>query len=620
MCGITGFMGFEDKPLIRKMTDIIAHRGPDASGYFIGKNICLGHRRLSIIDVSAGKQPMYNENYSICIVFNGEIYNYLSLKETLEKRGHKFRTNSDTEAIIHTYEEYGDECVKHLEGMFAFAIWDDRKGQKKLFLARDRTGIKPLYYAIMGKSIIFASEIKAILLHPGVKRRVDGEALYSYLTFGYVPAPKTMFDGIFKLPQASTLVFKEGKHSLSTYWDIDFHQSKTSFGEEHYKKELLRLLRESVQSHMMSEVPLGAFLSGGLDSSTVVALMSSAMKEPVKTISAGFEEGGYYDELKYARIVAEHFGTDHHEVTLNTNDLKILPKIVWHFDEPVPDPSSIPEYLISEKAKKYVTVALVGEGSDELFMGYRQYKIMSAAYNPVVNKILVHAPVQSISDLLCKMHVPRKVKRYAEVAGSISKSIKSPENTYLGFVSPFSPEERRAALASPKQKFAESVVAKCFSGNGGIFDKMSCFEMSVPLPDYLLMNVDKMTMANAIEARVPFLDRRLVEFSATIPYNLKLKRFEEKYLLKKAMSGILPKEIISRRKHPFAAPVKSWLEGGLAEKMQELLSEKRIEKQKYFNYAYIKRLLGAKNYNQLWPLTFFAMWHEIFIEEERNYA
>ncbi|VVB60043.1 Glutamine--fructose-6-phosphate aminotransferase [isomerizing] [uncultured archaeon] len=629
MCGITGFVGFEDKSLIHKMTDMIAHRGPDDSGYFIGKNICLGHRRLSIIDVSAGKQPMYNEDDSICIVFNGEIYNYSALSEELKRKGHKFRTNSDTETIIHAYEEYGDNCVKHLRGMFAFAIWDNST-RKKLFLARDRLGIKPLYYALINGSIVFASEIKAILLHPDIKRKVDNEALYSYLTFGYVPAPRTMFSGICKLPPASTLSFKDGRYEIKQYWDVTFKEtegseerqlgnsgSRWSDDEEHYKAELLRILKESVRSHLMSEVPLGAFLSGGLDSSTVVALMSSAAEEPIKTISAGFESGGYYDELKYARIVAEHFNTDHHEVVLKANDLKILPKIVWHFDEPVPDPSSVPEYLISQKAKKYVTVALVGEGSDELFMGYRQYKIMSMAYAPVIRNMLMHAPVGKVASLFGRAPVPRIAKRYMEVAAGISKSINSPKDCYMGLVSSFSPEERSSILANPKSGFSESILGGYFAGNGTIFDKMSKFELSVPLADMLLMNVDKMTMANAIEARVPFLDHKLVEFSANIPCSLKLYRFNEKYLLKKAMSGILPKEILKRKKHPFAVPVRNWLEGELKDRMLDVLSRERIEKQGYFKYPYIKKLIDGKKYNQLWPLTFFEMWHEIFIEDSK---
>lgn len=617
MCGITGFAGFEDKKLIRKMADILSHRGPDDSGYFIGKNVCLGHRRLSIIDVGGGKQPMYNEDNTVCIVFNGEIYNYLELKQALEKKGHKFRTSSDTETIIHAYEEYGEACAKHLQGMFAFAIWDER--WKKLLLARDRPGIKPLYYATINDSIVFASEIKAILLHPGIIRKVDNDALYSYLTFGYVPAPKTMFSGIFKLPAACTLSFKGGTHEIRKYWDVEFREDST-LGEEQCKNELFGLLKESVSSHLMSEVPLGAFLSGGLDSSSVVALMASSMREPVKTISAGFEEGGYYDELKYARIVAEHFGTDHQEVILNMRDLKILPKIVWHFDEPVPDPSSIPEYLISQKAKKVVTVALVGEGSDELFMGYRQYRILSLAYSPIIKRVLRHAPVQGIASLLSRAPIPRKAKRYLEAAAGLSKSISVPQDCYLGLISLSDADERKNLLASPKSAFTDSVVRNQFSGSGNLFDKMSKFELSVPLPDVLLMNVDKMTMANAVEARVPFLDHRLIEFAAKVPHSLKLKRFDEKYLLKRAMSGILPREIISRKKHPFATPLKSWLEGGLADRMQEALSRERVERQGYFNYPNVKKLLDGKKYNLLWPLVFFEMWHEIFIEEERSYA
>jgi asparagine synthase (glutamine-hydrolysing) len=609
MCGIAGFYGLEDKNLIRKMCSTIKHRGPDDTGYFVDKNVCLGDRRLSIIDVSGGKSVYQNENKSIFSVSNNEIYNHKEIRAALEKRGHKFVTNCDSEVIVHSYEEFGKNCAGHFRGMFAFAIWDSNK--KTLFLARDRLGKKPLYYTQVGSVFLFASEIKAILEYK-IKRKVDLNALSDYLTFGYIPGPRTMFEGIKKLLPGHILTVNKNGIKIEKYWDIDY--KPTNFSEEYYISKLKEILAESIKIRLMSDVPLGAFLSGGLDSSSIVAIMSSVTDE-VKTISAAFEEGGYYDESTHSRLVAEYFGTDHHEIILKAKDVNLLPKIIWHFDEPSSDPSSIAEYLISEKAKKYVTVTLVGEGSDELFAGYRQYKIMSKAYHyqSPVPKIIKKNVIPVLSKGFSKVIPARKPRRYLEFAADFSRTLGNPEESYKTIAEIFTEKEKQNLMKLAEK---EQILKKYFTGKNFV-RSMFLFELKVPLPDVLLMNVDNMTMANSVEARVPFLDQKLVEFAATVPFSLKLKGMEEKYLLKKAMVGILPKKILRRKKHPFAAPVISWLENGLKDVSEQILSRENIQKQGYFDYRYVQKVTQMRNYNRLWPLLFFEVWHGVFIDKDR---
>lgn len=609
MCGIAGFYGFEDKTLIKKMCNVIKHRGPDDFGHFTDKKICLGNRRLSIIDLKTGRQPIHNEDETAWIVFNGEIYNYKALKQELESKGHRFYTNSDTETIVHAYEEYGDECPKKLRGMFSFAIWDSEK--QKLLLARDRLGIKPLYYMKTKDKFLFASEIKSILQYP-VKRRVDMKALSNYLTFTYIPAPETMFEGIKKLPPAHILVLNKGKIKISKYWDIDY--SPTNFDEKYYVKKLQEVLKESVKLRLMSEVPLGAFLSGGLDSSSVVAIMSS-LSDKVKTVSAVFEGDSNYDESKYAKIVAERFQTDHHEVFLEEDYAELLPKIVWHFDEPSADPSSVAEYLISQKAKKHVTVALVGEGGDELFAGYRQYKIMSLAYryHRILPGYFKNVTIPKISSRLSKKAKRRRVMRTLEFLSGFTPTLGDPKKSYKHITHHFTEEEKRKIMPD---SIEEKVIDGYFRKNNFIRN-MFLFELKVPLPDILLMNVDKMTMAHSVEARVPFLDHRLVEFSASIPFRFKLKSMKEKYILKKAMKEVLPKEILKRKKHPFAVPLIEWLETGLKDMVDDYLSKKNIEKQGHFKYNHVDKIIKTRDYNRIWPLLFFEIWNKTYIENDK---
>ena len=611
MCGICGMVGFEDKNLLRKMCDIMHHRGFDDSGLFIDKNIGLGHTRLSIIDLKTGHQPIHNEDGSIVVVCNGEIYNFEELRDQLEKKGHKFYTSSDTEVIVHLYEEFGEGCIEKLRGMFAFAIWDSK--EEKLFLARDRLGIKPLYYTFFNGAFLFGSEIKSILQYEGIKKEVDLNALRDFLTFCYVPAPRTMFKGINKLSQGCFLVCKNGEVNIKKYWEAKINP--TNLSEKYCVEKLRNMLTESVKMRLMSEVPLGAFLSGGLDSSAIVAIMSSLMDEPVKTVSAVFEDSKY-DESNYAKIVAEQFGTEHHEVSLNTKDIEILPEIIWHFDEPTLDASAIPEYLISEKAKKYVTVVLVGEGADEIFLGYDQCKIIPRIYAhkrffPVITKV---APAFS---LLSKFP-SRKVRRYADFAVNIGCSLGNPGETYKAFMERFT-EKESGELVDNFGFEREDIFNEYFDGGctkDGIIKSISQFDMNVILPDMFLMNVDKMTMAHTLEARVPFLDHKLVEFGGNIPLHLKMKGSDEKYILKRAMKDVLPKEIIKRKKHPFIVPIVDWFEKDLKEISNQLLSKENIRRQGYFNYDFVKKVLSRNNpnYNQPLALVYFELWHKIFIE------
>lgn len=618
MCGICGTAGFSDRTLLSRMCDVISHRGPDDSGMFLENGIGLGHRRLSIIDIKSGHQPIHNEDESIWIVFNGEIYNYLALKKELEKRGHRFYTSSDTEVIVHLYEEFGDKCPEKLYGMFSLAIWDENR--KRLFLARDRLGKKPMYYTLLDGKLLFGSEIKSILQYSEIIRKVDVRALHNFLTFSYVPGPRTMFEGIKKLPPGHTLSYENQKVSIVKYWEFSMNEN-FQIGEEYYIDGLKKILTDAIRIRLMSEVPLGAFLSGGLDSSTVVAIMSGLVEEPVKTITASFEEGGSYDESRYAKLVAEHFETEHHEVMLRSKDIGILPEIIWHFDEPILDASAIPVYMIAKKAKQYVTVVLVGDGSDESFMGYAQHDLLPKIYkyqSPFPGFIKRNlAP--GIARFLSAMIPFKKTKRYLGFAANFGLTLGDQKGMYRTMMTRFTePEKEKLCVVDPKD--TEDALLPHFKEQN-FLKNMSSFEIKVNLPDNYLMKLDKMTMAHAIEARAPFLDHRLVEFAGTIPSNLKLRGSSEKYILKRIMKGILPDEIIKRKKHPFIVPIVKWFEKDLRELTVELLSEENIRKQGYFNYDYVRKVLSKNNpdYNQPLSLMHFQLWHKIFIESDDVY-
>ena len=607
MCGIVGF-NWNDKTLLKEMMRTLAHRGPDESGIYLDDDISLGHQRLKIIDLKTGRQPIHNEDGTIQITSNGEIYNYLDLKKDLEKKGHRFYTNTDTEVIVHAYEEYDRDCVNKFNGMFAFAIWDSNK--KQLFLARDRLGIKPLYYYFKADKFIFASELKAILECDEVERNVDLNALNEYFLYKYVPSNRTMIKDIYKLLPGHTLVFRNNAINVSRYWDLKENISNKS--EDYYVKKLRELLRESVKMRLMSDVPLGVYLSGGIDSSCIVALMSE-MWDNIKTFSVGFGSEGE-SEVGYARYVSEYFGTDHYEVNVDEEDLKILPEMVWHLDEPVADAATLPTYVISRFAKKEVTVVLAGEGGDELFAGYDNYKIMMLGHN--FSKTIPNFLKSKISG------TGRYVGDYSNAKRVFNLMCAKDEyERYLGVISVFNKNERRK-LGFNKENSSNNY----FPNDMKLLNKLLYFGINTWLPNDFLMKADKMTMAYAIEERVPLLDHNIAEFSFTLPPNLKLRGMTGKYIFKKAMIGILPKRIIYRRKHGYNAPMDHWFKHSLKDVLMQLLDE---SSHNLYDKRYATNLLeefqkSGKNYNmnfynaqKLWSILIFEMWYKMFIEGEK---
>lgn len=611
MCGITGIAGFEDKNLVKRMAGVLVHRGPDDHGYFSDANVCLGHRRLSIIDIKGGKQPMQG-GFS-WIVYNGELYNYRELRAELEKK-HSFATDSDTEVVVRAYEEYGEKCVEKFNGMFAFAIWDPKR--KSLFLARDRLGIKPLYYALVNGSLIFSSEIKGLLQYPELKRRINRKAVYDYLSFRYVPGPETILDGVKKLLPAHTLTFKAGKLSMKRYWN--FKMSPAEKPEAHYSEEILNLLQDSVKMRLMSDVPLGAYLSGGLDSSFIVGLMSRVMDEPVKTFSVGF---GYedVDELKHAKIVSEHFSTEHREIMVKPEAAKIIPKVVWHLDEPISDAAAIPTYLMSEVTKKRVTVVLTGEGGDELFAGYGKYKIMRnyERYKKFVPGFVRSTIIPSVAEAFLGSDLSKRVKEYAS-------SMEDADRNYLTLISVFSEKEKEKLLQKfPKTRSSVGLVSPHIPRKTkDLLGNILSLDTKTWLPDDLLMKVDKMTMAHAVEARVPLLDHRMVELASRIPTELKLRGGSEKYILRKAMVEVVPREIRRRKKHDFRVPVTQWLQKDLREVASHVLSEENLRKRGYFSIPYVRNILKPHKKHQdyyrrqFWNLFVLELWQRLYIDQE----
>jgi len=620
MCGICGIVSFNDnKPVkeeeIKVMTSRIIHRGPDDWGiFFKSPSVGLGMRRLSIIDLTTGKQPIHNEKGNIQIVFNGEIYNFKELREDLEKQGHKFYTSSDTEVIVHLYEEYNTDCLEFLRGMFAFALWDDDK--RRLFIARDRFGIKPLHYTFDNKKIIFASEIKSILSCQGVERQLDYSALDRYLTFEYIPAPQTIFKNIKKLLPGHYLIYQGETLKINKYWDINFTEKK-DFSQE----EFIETFKKSVNYRLISDVPLGAFLSGGIDSSSVVALMTQLSNKPVKTFSIGFEDKSY-NELKYARIIARQFNTDHHEFILEPNIPSLINKLVDYLDEPLADFSIIPTYLVSQMARQYVTVALSGDGGDEIFAGYETY--LAQKVSRVYGKLPSLLRHRLISPLL-KMVPPGSQKKglinYLRrfTAGEILPDelqhlrwmifLRDSERGKL-YSSDFQKERENADVYQPWKEYFNRMAGENFLNQDQYVD------IKTYLSEDILLKVDRMSMANSLEVRVPILDHKLVELAASFPPSLRMKGFSTKFIFKKTMEKILPKEIIYRPKQGFSIPVKNWFRKDLKKMLLEVLSEEQIKKNRLFNYSYIERLIqehleGKENHSHcLWALMIFNLWQE----------
>jgi asparagine synthase (glutamine-hydrolysing) len=598
MCGICGVKNKDktdlvDKNILTLMNNSLIHRGPDEEGYFVQANIGLGMRRLSIIDVSGGHQPIYNEDRNICVVCNGEIYNYLELRKELEKRGHLFYTHSDTEVIVHLYEESPEAFIDDLSGMFAIALYDCKKDE--LILVRDRLGIKPLYYTCQNGSFLFASELKALLQHPRVKKNISLKSLSDYLTYLYIPASETIFEEIYKLPPAHILTFKDDTVRLEQYWELNYRKQKEE-KEEFYSEKLKTLLKESVKMHLISEVPLGAFLSGGIDSSTIVALMSGVINGPLRTFSVGFDYSDF-NELKYAKLVSQRFETEHHEINLKPDIIKLLPKIAKHFDEPFADSSAIPTYLISEFAKSKVTVCLAGDGGDELFAGYgwtRRQKFIED-YNHLPK--IVRSRIKQI--FLGKDYAPDQKGSIAEKAKRFLYDANLPlMYSFMRRKTCFSEEMKR-------QLFKKSIYNELYNYRSiskiipyftnreisNDIEKLLFVDTKTYLPEDCLYKVDQMSMVNSLEVRVPFLDHRVVEFVTSMPFKFKMRNRCSKYILKKIMKDRFPPQILRQRKLGFTIPLNRWLRYNLDDFLHELLLRSDSRVNNFFNTGYVKQLI-----------------------------
>ncbi|MCX6695320.1 MAG: asparagine synthase (glutamine-hydrolyzing) [Candidatus Altiarchaeota archaeon] len=622
MCGICGFTGDGDEGVLRRMTDVLEHRGPDDKGYYSGGGVSLGHRRLSIIDLSEkGRQPMSNEDETVWVVYNGEVYNFQELKKGLEQRGHKFKSHTDTEVLVHLYEEKGDALVDELRGMFAFAIWDVKR--KKILLARDRIGKKPLYYTVVNNQIVFASEIKSVIQHPNVERKVNKNALHNFMSLRFVPGPETMFEGIYRLQPGHVLTFSNGRAETKEYWNVQLKPIEKS--ESYFVNELYRLTEESVRIRLMSDVPLGVFLSGGVDSSFVTALMSNMVKEPVKTFSVGF--GGAHDERGKAREVAEHYGTDHKEVVVDLKSMNVLPEITWHSDEPVGDTANIPIYYVSKLARdNNVPVILCGDGPDELYAGYEHVKLMRmlGCYRSIVPKALNGLVFSAVR--ATPKPVLNNMFRYAGQLGEEGlKRFKDVIDTvddcerYMKLVSVVTENEKESLYTSEVKEKSKLVswAKENYFNKGTIMDQMLLFDIKATLPDDFLMKADKMTMAHSIECREPHLDQRIVELTTRMPDNLKLHMLKDKYVFRKAARKILPKNIAERKKQRFFVPIDEWFSGENKGIIEGILYKSRL-----FRRDYVKKALegyeSSRLYymRQLWNMTAFEVWNRIYIESE----
>jgi len=604
------------------MCDVIYHRGPDEEGQFVNNNVGIGMRRLSIIDLSTGSQPIFNEDRSIAIVFNGEIYNHHDIRQELIAKGHQFKTKSDTETIIHGYEEWGTAIPEKLNGMFGFAIWDGRKNQ--LFIARDRVGIKPMYYYHDEHRLVFGSELKSILQIPDVPREVEPRALDMFLTVEYIPAPYSILKNIYKLKPGHWLLYKDGQVTTREYWNVEYHRSEKS--ELQLQQELRDLLQDAVKLRLMSDVPLGAFLSGGLDSSSVVAMMCRSTSERVKTFSIGFDDTTY-NELPYARAIAQHFNTEHYEEIIKPNATELTDFLLNILDEPFGDFSVFPTYLVSKMARKHVTVTLSGDGGDELLGGYDTYIAQGVAKRyarlpAFLRKGAIEPIINALPPTNKKKGFINKSKRFVEGARLPDHLqhtrwmifLQQAEKELL-----YHPDFQRNLNGFSGYGFLEEQFLAAHSNDP--LDQMEYVDIKTYMVDDILVKVDRMSMATSLEARVPMLDHRFVEFAATLPSEWRLKGKRTKYILKEAMKDILPMQIIERGKEGFSIPIKSWMKNELNPMMMDALSEQNVKSKGYFEPAYVKRLIdehvkGRENHShRLWALMMFHMWHDKYIKK-----
>lgn len=635
MCGICGifFVNRDWRVLgdvLARMNRSIVHRGPDDEGFFVEENVGLAMRRLSIIDVKSGHQPIANENRDVWIVFNGEIYNHAELRPGLEAKGHLYRTHSDTETIVHLYEEYGRNCVKHLRGMFAFVIWDRRK--RVLFAARDRLGIKPFYYRWDGKSFLFGSEIKAILAYPDVTADFNRRTLAEYLAFGYVTGQDTMFTGIRKLMPGHTLELTEdGDPTIQRYWDLTVPVDQPPQPHEYYLRTYREMLEQAVGSHLMSDVPLGVFLSGGLDSSAVAALTAKIRGDRIQTFAVGYGEEEF-SELPYARQVAVHIGSDHHEVRLSREEFfGSLPRLIWHEDEPIVWPSSVSLYHVAHLARERVTVVLTGEGSDETLAGYTRYawtllnSKMDRTYRALTPAFLRRAVRSGISATAFSAGLHRKLEHTFLVRDGESW----PSFYFDNFYSAFSAEELSQLLTREAAEAAGSAYDGSMDpwehSSGDLLHRLLYTDINSYLIE-LLMKQDQMSMAASIESRVPFLDHPLVEFTARIPADWQIRGMAGKFILKDAVTDLLPESIIYRKKMGFPTPWAYWLAGPQLEEIETLLSEPRSAARELFRPDAITRIFaehraGHRDHgNRIWRLLNFELWQRVCLEGDPDPA
>jgi asparagine synthase (glutamine-hydrolysing) len=636
MCGIAGILEFGkdahvDSGVLRRMCDVIAYRGPDDDGFFTQGRIGLGMRRLSIVDLATGHQPISNEDGSIWIVFNGEIYNHRTLREDLISRGHSYRTQSDTETIVHLYEEYGNDCVQHLRGMFAFAIWDANR--KSLFVARDRLGIKPLYYRLTADNFLFGSEIKVLLTYPGVRPGFNRATLPEYLAFGYLSGDETFYNGVHKLMPGHWLeVNEQGNLRVEQYWDLPLAVDDKPHDERYYVESYRELLEGAVGSHLMSDVPLGVFLSGGLDSSAVAALTTKIRREPIETFSVGYHEQTY-SELPYARTVAQHLKSVHHEVLMSREDFfGTLPKLIWHEDEPIAWPSSVSLFFVARLARDHVTVVLTGEGSDETLGGYSRYAftLKNMAFDRVFRSL-----------------VPRSIR--SGIRNSISTSTwinaaarRKLSHTFLGldgeswtsfyfdnFFSAFNQKDQNELLTDELNHeiatgFAYRDVLQYWEASSGeLLQRLLYTDIKTYLVE-LLMKQDNMSMAASIESRVPFLDHVLVEWATRVPASIQMRGTAGKQILKKAMEGLLPHSIIYRPKLGFPTPWSGWLAGAQLDSIERMLLEHRSMNRGFFKRAAVEKLFAEHraryrdHYDRIWRLLNLELWHRVCLEGESH--
>lgn len=652
MCGICGEIDIRNQEIsfrtLKRMCDVLAHRGPDDEGVVLFKKdkffefkkplpnhfdqngfiAGLGHRRLSIIDLSeAAHQPMSNENGTIWIVYNGEIYNYREIRNKLESKGHLFKSRSDTEVIIHAYEEWGIECLKYFRGMFAFGLWDNRV--KKLFLARDRFGKKPLVYSHKNGRFTFASELKALIQVPWIERKINPSSIHYFLTYQYIPSPESIFEEIKKLPPAHYLLYdSNGNIKIERYWELKFNSyEKLKDNNKKYCEIIKTNLEEAVKYRLISDVPLGAFLSGGIDSSLIVGTMAQNGGPPVKTFSIGFEEEDF-DELDFARVVSKHFGTDHHEFIVRPNAIEILPKLVWHYNEPFADSSAIPTYYVAKMTSDYVKVVLTGDAGDENFAGYPRYlrskyvlwftKLPETLRKDILNYIL-----RTFSNLPWRQ---RTINRLNDFIRTLSSH--QGEN-YVEQIRVFDEKEKKQIYSKEYLNQVINIDAKEYlitkfeePDIKNPLERLLYLDMMTYLPEDLLVKVDIATMAHSLEARIPFLDHIFIEKIAQIPFEYKLRGLKLKFILKKAFSDFLPETILKRKKMGFGVPISKWLRKELKDYMFEILLDNRMIERGYFKRDGIKKLLDDHismrydNSAKIWALLFLEVWFRVFMDKE----